>query len=44
MFCCSSLENFYNILNVDEQDYADMKQFLETSLAAARDNGEKVNV
>ena len=38
-----TLENFYTVLNVDEPEYADMKQFLEDTLAQARQNGEKVS-
>lgn len=41
--CVRSLENFYNILNVDEPDYSNMKQFIEDSLDSARQNGEKVH-
>lgn len=37
-----ALDNCYSILNVDEDDYTEMKQFMEDTLAAARANGEKV--
>lgn len=40
----SPLDNFYSILNYEEQtDYLEMKQFMEDTLSAARINGEKVS-
>lgn len=35
-------DNFYNVLNVDGQDFVDMTQFMEAAFARARQNREKV--
>ena len=40
---CRYTYNWYNLINEDGPELANMKVFMENKLAEARDNGEKVD-